>query len=210
MSNNDLQQSGFVYSPITNPKDIMMLSVIPHVEYIQGTSKLRSHRPKLPSLHDYGPFQVNGPRMVYNYEDLQWFLDPQQRRKFKVFLKEIRFPQYRYIELQTNKEYLDRCIQLCLQSGCEFVNPPEGFSEETELTNVEKTDIGRALHEKHMEEQEQKKVFKPEPKKFISMKVPELKLVAKNADISGFKSMKKDELIEALTESYKSDSLNII
>lgn len=210
-TNRSIQQAGFVYSKQPDPTNVFMKAIIPHVQYIPGDSKIRSIRPKLPSLHDYGPFQVNAPRFVYNYEDLLWFLDPDRQRKFKVFLKEVTFPQYRYIELQTNEKYLDKVVNLCIQAGCEIDKPSETFmDEDKELSDEERADIGRSLQKEFEKKEQAKKIFKPDPKKFVDMKVPELKLLAKNADISGFKSMRKDDLIENLTNFYKSDNFTSV
>ena len=70
---------------------------------------------------------------------------------------------------------------------------PKAF---TNLVNVAKA----GLEGKTVEVKETKKVVKEETKDFSKLTVAELKELAKKANIEGFSSMKKAELIEALSK----------
>ncbi len=70
---------------------------------------------------------------------------------------------------------------------------PKAF---TNLVNVAKA----GLEGKTVEEKETKKVVKEETKDFSKLTVAELKELAKKANIEGFSSMKKAELVEALSK----------
>ena len=73
------------------------------------------------------------------------------------------------------------------------INDPAAF---TALVNVAKN----ALEGKTVEVKESKKVVKEETKDFSKLTVAELKELAKNANIEGYTSMKKAELVEALSK----------
>ena len=66
----------------------------------------------------------------------------------------------------------------------------------TNLVNVAKAD----LEGKTVEVKETKKVVKEETKDFSKLTVAELKELAKKANIEGYTSMKKAELVEALSK----------
>ncbi len=70
---------------------------------------------------------------------------------------------------------------------------PKAF---TNLVNVAKA----GLEGKTVEVKETKKVVKEETKDFSKLTVAELKELAKKANIEGFSSMKKAELVEALSK----------
>ena len=73
------------------------------------------------------------------------------------------------------------------------INDPAAF---TALVNVAKN----ALEGKTVEVKESKKVVKEETKDFSKLTVAELKELAKKANIEGYTSMKKAELVEALSK----------
>ncbi len=73
------------------------------------------------------------------------------------------------------------------------INDPAAF---TALVNVAKN----ALEGKTVEVKETKKVVKEETKDFSKLTVAELKELAKKANIEGYTSMKKAELVEALSK----------
>lgn len=73
------------------------------------------------------------------------------------------------------------------------INDPAAF---TALVNVAKN----ALEGKAVEVKESKKVVKEETKDFSKLTVAELKELAKKANIEGYTSMKKAELVEALSK----------
>ena len=73
------------------------------------------------------------------------------------------------------------------------INDPAAF---TALVNVAKN----ALEGKTVEVKESKKVVKEETKDFSKLTVTELKELAKKANIEGYTSMKKAELVEALSK----------
>ena len=73
------------------------------------------------------------------------------------------------------------------------INDPAAF---TALVNVAKN----ALEGKTVEVKESKKVVKEETKDFSKLTVSELKELAKKANIEGYTSMKKAELVEALSK----------
>ena len=73
------------------------------------------------------------------------------------------------------------------------INDPAAF---TALVNVAKN----ALEGKTVEVKETKKVVKEETKDFSKLTVSELKELAKKANIEGYTSMKKAELVEALSK----------
>ena len=73
------------------------------------------------------------------------------------------------------------------------INDPAAF---TALVNVAKN----ALEGKTVEVKETKKVVKEETKDFSKLTVSELKELAKKANIEGYTSMKKAELVEVLSK----------
>ena len=73
------------------------------------------------------------------------------------------------------------------------ITDPAAF---TALVNVAKN----ALEGKTVEVEETKKVVKEETKDFSKLTVAELKELAKKANIEGYTSMKKAELVEALSK----------
>ena len=73
------------------------------------------------------------------------------------------------------------------------INDPAAF---TALVNVAKN----ALEGKTVEVKETKKVVKEETKDFSKLTVAELKELAKKANIEGYTSMKKAELVEVLSK----------
>jgi hypothetical protein len=216
--------SSQVVTDIKNYQDIHIIIDLPSVIFKPANASLekdhrgtvvkrttRISRQSLPSGFDYGVFQEDIPEGMFNIDDIRYLLHPRQKANWEVVIRRMRFPQYKFIELQNmvDKEgvgYYTRLMNLVIGAGCRHINPPADLSEESEeMKESEKMNIASAFAKEQEREKIAKQPFKVEKKKWSAYKVPQLKMFARSASLPGYSKMGKDDLVKLLTEHYDNE-----
>jgi len=216
--------SSQVVTDIKNYQDIHILIDLPSVIFKPKNPSLekdhrgtvvnrttRVSRQSIPSGFDYGVFQEDIPEGIYNIDDIRWFLHSKQKNNWEVVIRRMKFPQYKYIELQNKVDkdgvgYYTRLMNLVIGAGCRHLNPPADLSEEPEnMKEQEKMNIAAAFAKEQEQEKIARQPFKVEKKKWADYNVSQLKMFARSASLPGYSKMKKDDLIKLLTDHYNNE-----
>lgn len=191
----------------SDPRDDMLMCQLPYVMYI-GDTKQGEIRVKLPSLHDYGTLRKNEPIICLDLRDLQWFLHPDRRANFKIVILYKRYPYYRYHQLQSNGRLVTKALEFAIQSGAEVdeKNLPPELTEKPEEAE-KRLDAARNEAEQERRNQRLREVYIPAPTKFADMAVTQLKALAKSVGIANLSKFNKEQLVQQLSEYYKTDHI---